>query len=289
MRVSHEIRFPTKALQPFIKCYLDITMGENGQSFDCALPAKLEQCIFFSTGDVPVIRDETKKESNILSPGNCCHIRGGMNTTNLQLKIDGVLDMFVVIFQPSGFFRFFNIPASHFSDTFTASAISLGKDWEYLGHKVREASATDQRKELTEQYLLRMLHQQSIDHYAIDETILRATTDPSLSVAEMARYSYLSERQFRRKFIERTGLSPQAFSRISRIGLALKTKRHNPARSWRSVAFDLGYTDQSHFRKEMKLLMGVDHPSNETDDQFVNVEGTNFKLLNLHGATNNHH
>jgi transcriptional regulator GlxA family with amidase domain len=98
-------------------------------------------------------------------------------------------------------------------------------------------------------------------------------------VQEMARSSYLSERQFRRKFMERTGLSPQAFSRISRISLALKMKRNFPLRSWRSVAFDTGYTDQSHFRKEMKLLMGIDHPANETDDQFVHVQGTNFKLL----------
>lgn len=262
-------------------------MGENGQSFNCTLPAKLEQCIFFSTGEIPVIKDEFRKESNILSPGNCCHIRGGMNTTNLQLKIDGVLDMFVVIFQPAGFFRFFNIPADHFSDTFTASAISLGKDWEYLGHKIREATTTDGRKELIEAHLLQMLYQQSIKPDAIDGTILQVTTDPLIRVNEMARLSYLSERQFRRKFMERTGLSPQAFSRISRIGLALKMKRHSPTRSWRSVAFESGYTDQSHFRKEMRLLMGVDHPSNETDDQFVHVEGTNFKLLNSQGAINN--
>lgn len=279
MKVSHQIRFPAKVLEPFIKCYLDISMGEDAQTFHCALPAKLEQCIFFSTGNIPVIRDEAKKESNILSSGNCCHVRGGMNTTNLQLKIDGVLDMFVVIFQPSGFFRFFNIPANHFSDTFTASAMSLGKDWEYLGHKVREARTTDQRRALTEEHLLRMLYQQLIKRDAIDQTILQVTTDPSISVNTMAKLSYLSERQFRRKFIERTGLSPQAFSRISRIGLALKIKRYSPTRSWRSVAFESGYTDQSHFKKEMKLLMGVDHPSNETEDDFVDVEGTNFKLL----------
>ncbi|PZR24834.1 MAG: hypothetical protein DI535_20715 [Citrobacter freundii] len=279
MKVSHQVRLPVKALQPFIRCYLDITMGEDDLTFHCSLPAKLEQCIFFSTGDIPVIRDDAKKENNILSADNCCHVRGGMNTTNLKLQIDGVLDMFVVIFQPSGFFRFFNIPADHFSDTFTASAISLGKDWEYLGHKVREARTTDQRKDLIEMHLLRMLYQQRINHDAIDQTILQVTADPSISVNTMAKLSYLSERQFRRKFIERTGLSPQAFSRISRIGLALKIKRYNPARSWRSVAFESGYTDQSHFRKEMKMLMGIDHPSNETDDQFVNVEGTNFKLL----------
>lgn len=279
MKTSHQIRLPAPALRPFVKCFLDISMGQHGQAFQCALPAKLEQCIFFSTGDIPVIGDTTGNNGNILSVNHCCHVRGGVNSNTLQLKIDGALDMFVVIFQPSGFFRFFNMPASHFSDTFTVAAHSLGKEWEYLGESVREAAGSDRKTQLIERYLLRLLRQPVITNSMIDQTIMEVIGQPSLSVSEMAKQSFLSERQFRRKFMERTGLSPQAFSRISRISLAMKMKRNDPLRSWRSIAFESGFTDQSHFRKEMKSLMGIDHPANGMDDQFVNVEGTDFKLL----------
>ena len=280
MTASHQIRFPSAQLQSFVKCYLDISMGQAGHAFHCTLPAKLEQCIFFSTGAIPLIRDKARYEQgNILCAGDCCHVRGSVNSTNMQLGITGALDMFVVIFQPSGFFRLFNIPAVHFADTFTASSISIGRDWEDLGELVREAGTVDQRKALIEQGLLRVLGIRVQEPQAIDQAILRAAGSPLLSVGELAGSSYLSERQFRRKFMERTGLSPQAFKRISRAGLALRMKRDDPARSWRSIAFESGYTDQSHFRKEMKLLMGIDHPGMETNRQFVNVEGTDFKLL----------
>lgn len=279
MPTVHQIRFPAPALQPFVKCYLDICMGTPGKAVNCTLPAKLEQCIFFSTGSIPVIEDQGNRQGNILSPDKCCNVRGGVSNSTLQLEITGTLSMFVVIFHPTGFYRFFNIPASHFADTFTQADISLGKEWETLGLRIRETNSVDEKRVLAERYLLQQLDRHSTGPDHTDATTLRLLHMPELTVGQMAKQSFLSERQFRRKFTERTGLSPQAFARISRINLAIKTKKLKPQRSWRSIAFEAGYTDQSHFRKEMKLLMGIDHPPEDTGQRFVDVEGTNFKLL----------
>jgi AraC-like DNA-binding protein len=279
MTAIHQIRFPTPALQPFIKCYLDICMGVPNEAVTCVLPAKLEQCIFFSTGNIPVVEDLSKRQGNILSPGKCCNVRGGVSSSTLELQITGQLDMFVVIFHPTGFFRFFGIPASHFSETFTPATISLGKEWELLGLQVREMTTIDEKKTFVERYLLHLLDKNSCSPDYIDAVTARLLQAPGLPVHLMAKQSFLSERQFRRKFTERTGLSPQAFARISRINFALKTKRLNPHSSWRSIAFETGYTDQSHFRKEMRSLMGIIHPAGNADEQFVDIEGTNFKLL----------
>jgi AraC-like DNA-binding protein len=241
------------------------------------LPAKTEQCIFISTGHVPVIEIASQHDGNILSPSRCCNVRGAVESSVLNLQMNGVLSMFVIIFRAGGFFRFFGIPPVHFSDRFTPADISLGKGWEFVGQLIRDAATFEERVQLAEQYLLRQYKPSAFS--AIDTVIQQTLAAEPIPVHEMSRRSYLSERQFRRKFIERTGLSPQTFSRICRSNQALQMKQLNPKKSWRSIAFEKGYTDQSHFRKEMKTLMGMEHTAKQLDKEFMNIEGTHFKLL----------
>ncbi len=275
----HHIYQPSPALQPFVKCYLEIHMGSAGEMLGCALPAKLEQCIFFSTGPVPLIESPGNGNSNILSEERCCYIRGSVNNARLQLHIHGVLAMFVVIFHPTGFFRLFGIPASHFTDTFTHGDLSLGKDWEILGTDIRNTATMQEKVLLADSYLLHQLSRKAVTPDAVDIITEQLLRDPDMPVYRMAKESYLSERQFRRKFTERTGISPQTFSRISRGNNALKMKQLFPQRSWRSILLETGYSDASHFRREMKVLMGIEQPGLQGNDRFINVKDTHFKLL----------
>jgi len=276
MATLHHIHQPVPALRPYVKCYLEIYMGAPGEEVGCVLPAKLEQCIFFSIGHVPVIASPATGSGNILSPDSCCYVRGGVSNSMLELRIQGVLAMFVVIFHPTGFYRLFGVPMHHFANTFTQAGISLGKDWETLGVQVREATTIEDRIALAEGRLLQQLSKRIITSDAIDVTTMQLLQHTEMPVWMMARNSYLSERQFRRRFIDRTGLSPQNFARICRTNKALQLKQQQPQKSWESVAMETGYTDKSHLRREMKALMGLHH---SIDNSFIDVQGTNFKLL----------
>ncbi|MFT3826629.1 MAG: helix-turn-helix domain-containing protein [Chitinophagaceae bacterium] len=262
-----------------MKCYLDIYMGAAGETVGCLLPAKLEQCIFFSTGPVPLIESLQNKGESIVSTERCCFVRGSVNSAQLQLQIHGVLAMFVVIFHPTGFYRLFGIPAEHFADTFTQGEQSLGKDWEILGVDIRNTTTLDEKVLLAEHHLLKQLKRQFFVPDAVDMVTGKLLKDPEMPVSRMAKESYLSERQFRRKFTEKNGISPQTFSRICRGNKALKMKQLQPQRSWGSILMETGYTDASHFRREMKLLMGIEQPGLQGNDRFVNVQDTHFKLL----------
>ena len=101
-----------------------------GEMLGCALPAKLEQCIFL-TGLVPLIESPGNGNSNILSEELLlyswkCEQRIGCTT---HTRCTGHVCRYLPSYR---FFRLFGI-LLRTSDTFTHGDLSLsGKDWEIL-------------------------------------------------------------------------------------------------------------------------------------------------------------
>ncbi|MBP7555932.1 MAG: helix-turn-helix transcriptional regulator [Chitinophagaceae bacterium] len=282
MLPHHDIGYPDSVLQPYIRCYLDVHMGVAGERVSRLLPAKLEQCLFVTTGHAPVVSrvDDTRHRQDMLSPSYLCNVRGAVSGSLLQLGMEGILSMFVIIFKPSGFYRLFGIPPVHFSDAFIPVAVSLGSHWETMGQQIANARGMCERQLIAEKFLLSQWQKNTgYEKNAIEEVLAAVDAGTSYDVVQMAKQSYLSERQFRRVFTERTGLPPQIYLRIARSRRALCQKQLHPQRSWRSIAFELGYTDQSHFNREMKILAGIDQAIEPAGKQFLYVEGTTLRLL----------
>lgn len=282
MLPQHDVGYPCNVLQPYIRCYLNVRMGAAGEWVSRLLPAKLEQCLFVTTGPAPVVTHAGVSETgqDMLSPSYLCNVRGAVRSSLLRLDMQGVLSMFVIVFRPSGFYRLFGIPPTHFSDAFIPAALSLGNEWEIMGQQVAVASGISERQPIAEKFLLAQWRKNTgYERDGLEEILAAIDAGTSPAVTQMARQYYLSERQFRRVFVMRTGLSPQGYLRIARSRHALRQKQLHPQRSWRSIAFELGYTDQSHFNREMKSLAGIDQAIEPAGKQFLYVEGTTLRLL----------
>jgi AraC-like DNA-binding protein len=66
----------------------------------------------------------------------------------------------------------------------------------------------------------------------------------------------MSERSLERKFRQHIGISPKLFSRINRFQEAFRLLKNNNYIKLSDIAFDAGYTDQSHFIREFKEFTG---------------------------------
>ncbi|MBI1684909.1 helix-turn-helix domain-containing protein [Caulobacter hibisci] len=71
-------------------------------------------------------------------------------------------------------------------------------------------------------------------------------------IYQLAAELGLSERQFRRRFIAATGLSPRAFVVTSRLHLSLVALSRSPEPQLASTACDAGYADQSHWGRSVQ-------------------------------------
>jgi transcriptional regulator GlxA family with amidase domain len=73
----------------------------------------------------------------------------------------------------------------------------------------------------------------------------------------MAGAACLSRRQFERGFKDYIGLSPVCFRKIIRFQNLLKKKLGNMEFHLMSLAHECGYSDQAHFSREFRELVGV--------------------------------
>jgi transcriptional regulator GlxA family with amidase domain len=89
-----------------------------------------------------------------------------------------------------------------------------------------------------------------------DQVILRALQHDGQAgpdrIGEIAAELGLSERQFRRRFIAATGLSPRAFIVTSRLHHSLVALSRSPEPQLAGTACDAGYADQSHWGRSVQ-------------------------------------
>ncbi len=80
-------------------------------------------------------------------------------------------------------------------------------------------------------------------------------TNP-ISIADMASVAVLGERTFLRRFKKTTGINPTAYLQALRVGKAREMLEFSQ-RSFREIAWEVGYEDQSGFRKVFQRMMGL--------------------------------
>jgi AraC-like DNA-binding protein len=78
----------------------------------------------------------------------------------------------------------------------------------------------------------------------------------SADLDEMARHANLSPRQFRRRCLEESGLTPKHLARVLRFRHACRIAQSASGLGWSAVALDAGYCDQSHFIRDFREFMG---------------------------------
>ena len=79
----------------------------------------------------------------------------------------------------------------------------------------------------------------------------------SATVNAVAAGLGVSERHLRRVFREAVGVSPKAFTRLTRFHRALRAARADVHASWASIAAGAGYYDQAHLIAEFQSIAGA--------------------------------
>jgi len=84
-----------------------------------------------------------------------------------------------------------------------------------------------------------------------------ASAQGNVRVAGVASSVGFSERQMERVFLERVGISPKSFARVSRVQALVSVLGTQRDLSWAGLAASLGYADQAHLVREVRALTGV--------------------------------
>ena len=241
---------PHPALRPFVKgyWYLHLQHQENALSFP--LSPVPETCLYFYPKDA--LQIQKLDDSTAVVADN---LIAGQITLRHNLLIPNNYVMFKVQLQPAAFFRLFGLPMTLFAGGSEDMTLVIGHEIKEIRERIINAATFEEMVGITESFLLRKIGTYKVAQHPID-LVLKQVNFHQYSLDQLADDACLSSRQFERKFLERTGVSPKFYSRIVRFNQAMKIKQQSPELSWLHIAYDCGYFDHNHLLRDFKQFTG---------------------------------
>jgi AraC-like DNA-binding protein len=243
---------PHPALQSFIKefWYLYFPKTQPIRRSNTPTP---EQAIYFYPKNPPIA---ISNEGEIVQspPDNIIY---GQSISRIDMIVPDNYLMFKIIFQPGGFYRLFGIPLTLFTDSFDEGTSVLGSPMKELREQILNAKSFEEMVMYSEAFLIKKARSHKFDKLPIDAVMQQMSrANGNFSLDKMADDACLSNRQFQRKFLERTGVTPKLYSRIVRFNQVMKIRNQNTKDSWLKIAYDYGYFDQNHLLRDFKMFTG---------------------------------
>lgn len=184
-----------------------------------------------------------------------CYL-SGVDTQPTHAFWDSQFSHFGVSFQPHALHTFFGINAADLTDQMPDIGLL---DKTKIPALLLEAKDHLERISILSHYFYKRIAMAKgdaiINHLFQGDWADRLDNEKSL--AAIASHYHISERQLQRKFKQNVGVSARKFARIAKFESSLRALADTEYGSLTQVAYDLDYTDQSHFIKDFKLFSGL--------------------------------
>ena len=229
MEASHYEEFDAGALEPFAECFWrgDTTAGASSYPIP---PDGCMDIVFWPEGGLRVVGTMTTQQTAELPPG--AHLVG-------------------IRFRPGMAGFFLGGVAEELVDRWTPLEDLWGARGRRLHQELGDSATAAARFLMLSRALPRPERGLDGVHRAISAIVAAGGAVDLDWVASQAR---LSPRQFRRRSIEETGLSPKLLCRVLRFRRAAALSARL---GWAAVAADCGYSDQAHLIRDFREFTGA--------------------------------
>lgn len=246
---DHELYVPEPALRPYVKYIRVLRCGGQGQSFR-----------FFADGCPGVIFHRSGKP---LEAGESREVTApfflyGQTVRPIDLVTEGSSTLLVFYFYPHVLRGVFGFNAQEITDACVDLSLLPVAPGMRMAERLQESDSMHHDIGLISGYLLQLiaLQKKEVDgvlQYAVTH-LLRSKGEKSLR--SLHKELCMTERTFERRFSQYIGVSPRMFSKICRFQASLNQLKESRYDKLSDVAFENGYTDQSHFIRTFREFTG---------------------------------
>jgi len=245
---------PHSDLESLVSCYwtLEVPASNNAQRQRIIPDGTIEMA--FVLGDD--IKRYTSEEKFIIQPRAMVI---GQTLDPFYIEPTGYVNIFAVRFYPYGFANFVTMPIKNLANKETPIDVLFGeKTAKALEQKIVSASATKERIEIIEKFLLDKLNDKIIIDTIVKTTIdVLLATNGSEPIKTIIKDDLAKRRQLERNFTKQIGISPKQLGKVIRLQTALKMLLNDKAENLTSIAYESEYYDQAHFIKDFKEFTGI--------------------------------
>lgn len=181
-----------------------------------------------------------------------CHIKGIDTNANL-VKISPNACIIGVCFYPHALQKIFDISSEELKDSRIDIAEVKGQD---LLELLLQGDTFEERIAIMSFYFYKKIQNSKLkENLLVPHIIQQHVLQYNTSLDELTSRFNISRRHFERLFKEETGISPKKYQSLLRFEEALGIMKDEKFLT--EIAFDLGFTDQSHLIKEFKKYSGL--------------------------------
>jgi AraC-like DNA-binding protein len=163
-----------------------------------------------------------------------------------------------VCFRPGGARAFLGARADALYDEDVPLEVFWGLQAAILRDRLQEARGASRKFHVLETALLEHLDTRHQMHVAVRYALAEfARLQHTVRVADLAKATRLSRRQFTRLFSEQVGLPPTLYRRLLRFQGVLGQIASGERADWADLALARGYYDQAHLSREFRDFSGI--------------------------------
>lgn len=217
---------PNAALEPFVECFW---AHGTPQARVCVLPDTCVDIVFSPARGLEIVGTMTRPLFVPAANNACVGVR----------------------FHAAKFRACVNAPLHELTDK-SVRLEDISRDGRAREEQLRNARSCEQMVHILRSHIAPIRTISSLQN-AIAYLVKHAG---HVSIAEICRLSGLSARQFRRRCLEETGVTPKHLARISRFRQACLQIIADRKTDWATLALDSGYYDQAHFIHDFEEFSG---------------------------------
>ena len=161
-------------------------------------------------------------------------------------------------FTPGGFFPFAGRPVSRFTDATVSLRDVFGAEGDLLERDVLAGPTDESSITVIETFLRKRLPPLDEDAIRIAEIVYAVAADRGvLKVEHLVERYKVNKRTLQRLFAKYVGVSPKWVIQRYRLHEAAERLASGDSVGQSALAVDLGYSDQAHFVRDFKALIGT--------------------------------
>jgi AraC-like DNA-binding protein len=238
-RYQHARYHPSPDLEPYVEHYWSVHWDLRGQPPERAetLPHPSVHMIF-----------ERNAGSRI----------AGVTRGKFSRLLQGEGGVLAAKFTPGGFYPFAGVPISTLTDTTVSLRAVFGADGDALDRAVVKECTDVSRITVVEDFLRRRRPESDANVVRIAEIVYAVAADRAILKVEdlMVRYG-MNKRMLQRLFAKFVGVSPKWVIQRYRLHEAAEQLAGGSSINQSALAIDLGYSDQAHFVRDFKAVVGT--------------------------------